>query len=96
MKASKLTLRDLFAVVTIVALALGWWLDRSRLVMAAADREAVQRDLRFLAHLLEENQREVVFTPLGGVDYVLHQDGSMLWRRHREHPPGTPNGDLFR
>ena len=27
----KLTLRDLFAVVTIVALALGWWLDRSRL-----------------------------------------------------------------
>jgi hypothetical protein len=28
---AKLTLRDLFAVVTIVALALGWWLDRSRL-----------------------------------------------------------------
>ena len=27
----KLTLRDLFAVVTIVALALGWWVDRSRL-----------------------------------------------------------------
>jgi hypothetical protein len=27
----KLTLRDVFAVMTIVALALGWWLDRSRL-----------------------------------------------------------------
>jgi hypothetical protein len=27
----KLTLRDLFAVVTIVALALGWWLDHQRL-----------------------------------------------------------------
>lgn len=27
----KLTLRDLFAVVTIVALALGWWVDHSRL-----------------------------------------------------------------
>jgi hypothetical protein len=27
----KLSLRDLFAVVTIVALALGWWVDRSRL-----------------------------------------------------------------
>jgi hypothetical protein len=30
----KLTHRDLFAVVTIVALALGWWLDRSRLMVA--------------------------------------------------------------
>jgi hypothetical protein len=26
----KLTLRDLFAVVTIVALGLGWWVDRRR------------------------------------------------------------------
>ena len=33
---AKLTLRDLFAVVTIVALALGWWLDRSRLERSAA------------------------------------------------------------
>jgi hypothetical protein len=32
----KLTLRDLFAVVTIVALALGWWVDRSRLAESAA------------------------------------------------------------
>ena len=40
----KLTLRDLFAVVTIVALALGWWLDRSRLVRsAAAVQERVER-----------------------------------------------------
>jgi hypothetical protein len=30
----KLTLRDLFAVVTVVALALGWWVDRSRLAEA--------------------------------------------------------------
>ena len=27
----KLALRDLFAIVTIFALGLGWWLDRSRL-----------------------------------------------------------------
>lgn len=27
----KLTLRDLFAVVTIVALVLGWWLDHQRM-----------------------------------------------------------------
>jgi hypothetical protein len=31
----KLTFRDLFAVVTIVALALGWWVDRSRLARDA-------------------------------------------------------------
>jgi hypothetical protein len=36
----KLTLRDLFAVVTIVALALGWWLDRSRLADARDDWQA--------------------------------------------------------
>jgi hypothetical protein len=46
----KLTLRDLFAVVTIVALALGWMIDRDRLrvnknehlneVMSARHREA--------------------------------------------------------
>jgi hypothetical protein len=35
-RMAKLTLRDLFAVVTIVALALGWWVDRSRL---AQERE---------------------------------------------------------
>jgi hypothetical protein len=28
---SKLTLRDLFAVVTIVAVLVAWWVDRSRL-----------------------------------------------------------------
>jgi hypothetical protein len=31
MTRPKLSLRDLFAVVTIVALPLGWCLDRSRL-----------------------------------------------------------------
>jgi hypothetical protein len=39
----KLTLRDLFAAVTIVALVLGWWLDRSRLARKSekATRENV-------------------------------------------------------
>lgn len=44
----KLTLRDLFAVVTIVALALGWWVDRSRL---NSEHRAE------LARLREENDR---------------------------------------
>jgi hypothetical protein len=39
----KLTLRDLFAVVTIVALALGWWVDRSRFVERLERLEAASR-----------------------------------------------------
>ena len=42
----KLTLRDLFAVVTIVALALGWWLDRSRL---AEEAKHLRSSVIFLA-----------------------------------------------
>jgi hypothetical protein len=37
----KLTLRDLFAIVTIVALALGWWLDHRRL---AAESRASRKE----------------------------------------------------
>jgi hypothetical protein len=43
----KLTLRDLFAVVTIVALALGWWLDRSRLARIHA---VTREELRLLQY----------------------------------------------
>jgi hypothetical protein len=40
---NKLSLRDLFAVVTIVALALGWWLDRSAV---AGERDLYREQLR--------------------------------------------------
>jgi hypothetical protein len=51
----KLTLRDLFAVVTIVALALGWWLDRSRL---AKERDGWRTQSEFveaIAYKLDED-----------------------------------------
>jgi hypothetical protein len=41
----KLTLRDLFAVVTMVALALGWWVDRSRLVKRLERLEAASHPM---------------------------------------------------
>jgi hypothetical protein len=41
----KLSLRALFAVVTIVALALGWWMDRWRL---AAERTSLATENEFL------------------------------------------------
>jgi hypothetical protein len=41
----KLTLRDLFAVVTIVALALGWWLDHWS---QAAHRQDMARTIEYL------------------------------------------------
>jgi uncharacterized protein HemX len=69
----KLTLRDLFAVVTIVALALGWLLDRSRLAAEnrklisenkelVAQQRAMLRDMaqsaqQQMADILEEYQR---------------------------------------
>jgi hypothetical protein len=36
----KLTLRDLFAVMTIVALALGWWVDHRRQKMRQVESKA--------------------------------------------------------
>jgi hypothetical protein len=55
----KLTLRDLFAVVTIVALALGWWVDRRRL---AREDEALIRQLAlyWLTVTTDENGNRTV------------------------------------
>jgi hypothetical protein len=41
----KLTLRDLFAVVTIVALALGWWVDHRRMEQAQLEAMAERDEL---------------------------------------------------
>jgi hypothetical protein len=53
----KLSLRDLFAVVTIVALALGWWLDRSRL---AAENRMLEDLYRagLMQHLEAQKSRD--------------------------------------
>jgi hypothetical protein len=61
----KLTLRDLFAVVTIVALALGWWLDRSRLARSLDFHQArTERLEQELAGAKWERDFVVEGTPL--------------------------------
>jgi hypothetical protein len=57
---SKLTYRDLFAIVTIVALALGWWLDHRRRPVERI--KAIVSDYRTMKEVLEENGFRVVDT----------------------------------
>jgi hypothetical protein len=76
MKA-KLTIRDLFAVMTIVALALGWCLDRSRL---ALEKHNLAADNRTLA---EKNRGlQAVNEWLGRKSYELEME---VWNLD---PPG--------
>jgi hypothetical protein len=77
----KLTLRDLFAVVSIVALALGWALDRARLsvekAQAHSEAERSQKRVTILKGELEDLGGEVtigekgvsVFLPGSGTQY---------------------------
>ncbi len=44
----KFSIRDLLLVTVIVALAVGWWLDRSHL---AADKKDSESDARYLSKL---------------------------------------------
>ena len=46
----KFTIRDLFLVTLIVALAVGWWLDRSNLA------RRITLDAREINHLEHENE----------------------------------------
>jgi hypothetical protein len=78
----KLTLRDLFAVVTIVALALGWWLDHRRHADVISTNDRLRLDLSFLASILEERGQSVIFYQNGEVDYVEMGDGALRARYH--------------
>jgi hypothetical protein len=80
----KLTLRDLFAIVTIVALALGWWLDRSRLAAmyarTAYENAQLRIDVRFLADHLEEKGTKVFFKSDDRVHAVQFREGEDTYR----------------
>ena len=56
MKLSKLTLRDLFWLVSLMACLCGWWADRSRIVAREAALEARAKELESQFAQLAVNQ----------------------------------------
>jgi hypothetical protein len=93
----KLTLRDLFAVVTIVGLALGWWLDHRRSGfecdrLTANQERALRSALEWedMARMLEARMRRE-----GWEDCVWWPDPvpnePRLWRPAHEHPRPNPS-----
>src|SRR5687768_13675100 len=88
----KLSLRDLFAVVTIVALALGWWVDRSRLAREKREmlgellplkmttfraQQQAEQLARTHAELLSSQQRAL--RENAAMRDVLAYDGISVW-----------------
>jgi hypothetical protein len=72
---SKLSLRDLFAVVTIVALALWWWVDHRRMETQQANVEAENRRLTGLIFGTEFNMEA------GGTYIIWKKTGDVHWER---------------
>ena len=51
----KLSLRDLFAVVTIVALALGWWVDHRRQSRLQIENEYLRMQVEVLTSAMKQH-----------------------------------------
>jgi hypothetical protein len=67
----QLTLRDLFAVLTIVAVLVGWWVDHRRHSAAeatiAAENKGLRSSVLFLKDELEKQNGYTVTLSEGGV-----------------------------
>jgi hypothetical protein len=77
----KLSLRDLFAVMTIVALALGWWLDHRKIKHQNDEMAIEMKDLQHyqltLSGLAEENslllhQQQMLRAMVEDMGYEVH------------------------
>jgi hypothetical protein len=82
----KLTLRDLLAIVTIVAMALGWWADRSRLANRV---DILARELSFVTNYLNQQGMYLVQDKDGNLDFALGTDSKR--RIHRLQAQDSPN-----
>ena len=73
----KFSIRDLFLVTMIVALAVGWWVDRSRLSAennaVEAEKLAIEKDALDLARFNE---------PFSNIDATRFQELKRKYFRH--------------
>ena len=78
----KFSIRDLLLVTMIVALALGWWLDRSRL--ASREREAVTESESYqalsesLTHQLQDKN------PTASIEISVNGQGVLTSREYAD------------
>ena len=72
----KFSIRDLFLLTVIVAMGLGWWLDRSRL--AAAKRE-FETDARYLSQFSPDPD-----------DPFADPESTAMYRKYHPVPNSSP------
>ena len=65
----KFSIRDILFVTLIVALALGWWIDRSRLAKRATETDSFQALSESLAQQLQNKN------PAASIEISVHGSG---------------------
>jgi hypothetical protein len=81
MKLPQFVLRDLFWLVLVIALALGWWLDRRQIVADFSDKLAKEgAALRFVAGVMMHQLVGVEGRNVGWSRYEVTIDGKVYSR----------------
>ena len=70
----QLSLRDLFWLVLVCALGIGWWNENAR---ASKEREALRQEREAIEALRVENRN--LLTALGGADAMLQDAADQLY-----------------
>jgi len=79
------TIRELVLVTLVVAMGVGWWLDRSRL----AGKSAV-------APMPPATQYEVISIGTDGRMLLLDPQTGAVWERHNNNGKWSPHTDALR
>ena len=80
----KFSIRDILLVTVIVALALGWWLDRSRLAIRAQEADQEAESSQALSEALTQQLQDK--NPAASIEINVHGRGSSSSTGY-----GTPN-----
>jgi hypothetical protein len=73
----RFTIRELLLFTLVVALAVGWWIDRSRLRSMQQERDSWRRRAEAVRSIAEEDDYRIlleadgvrVYRPSGGISY---------------------------